>query len=206
MDREQHWEKVYRSRRADEVSWFQPHAVESVRLIESALPDRDSPILDVGGGASTLVDDLLKEGYRHVTVLDVSPSALAVVRERLGTEAVGVSLRVGDILSADLPRASVALWHDRAVFHFLTDPADRDRYLDQVRRCLVPGGLVVIATFAQDGPVRCSGLDVVRYSAEDLEAVFGPDFELLEGGRHGHRTPGGTVQAFTCCLFRYSPG
>lgn len=205
MDRQEHWERVYRSRRPDEVSWFQPHATLSVELITSALRDREARILDVGGGASTLVDDLLGEGYRNITVLDLATSALHALRDRLGTAARRVSFVTGDVLSAPLPAASVALWHDRAFFHFLTDPDDRSRYLEQMRRCVVPGGFVLVATFAADGPPRCSGLEVARYSPSRLQSVFGDDFELLESRREEHRTPQGVLQPFTYCLFRFTP-
>lgn len=205
MDRQRHWEAVYRDRRPEDLSWFQPHSETSMDLIESWLPHRDAPILDVGGGASGLADDLLRDGYHDVTVLDVSPSALALVRERLGPDRAGLSLVAGDVLLSDLPPASVALWHDRAVFHFLTNPSDRHRYLSRLRGCLSPGGLALVATFAEDGPTRCSGLDVVRYSVSGLDAVFGPEFHLLESRREEHRTPGGAVQPFNYCLWRYSP-
>lgn len=205
MDRQEHWEKVYQTRRPDEVSWFQPHASLSVELILSALPDRSASILDVGGGASMLVDDLLREGYRDITVLDLSASALQALRERLGTDARRVSLTTGDVTTVSLPEASIALWHDRAVFHFLTNPDDRRRYLEQVHRCVMPGGLLLMATFAEDGPTRCSGLEVVRYSPSRLHTVFGSEFELLESRRDEHRTPSGATQPFIYCLCRFSP-
>lgn len=205
MDRRQHWEHVYQTRRADEVSWFQPHARLSVELIVSHLADHGASILDVGGGASTLVDDLLGEGYRDITVLDLSQSALEAVRARLGDGADRVSLVAGDVTTADLPAASVALWHDRAVFHFLTDATDRARYVEQVRRCVTPGGLVLVATFAEDGPTRCSGLDVARYSPTQLHAAFGEEFDLLASRREEHHMPSGATQWFTYCLCRYRP-
>ena len=205
MDRQEHWEGVYQTRRPDEVSWFQPHASLSVELIVSAMPDRDAPILDVGGGASMLVDDLLREGYRDITVLDLAASALQTVADRLGSNADRVSFLTGDVTDTPLPAASVALWHDRAVFHFLTDPVDRRRYLEQVSRCVMPGGLVLVATFAEDGPTRCSGLEVARYSPSALHSVFGGDFELLESRREVHQTPAGATQPFTYCLCRFRP-
>ncbi len=202
MDRQAHWEAIYARRAPDEVSWFQPHATVSMDIIRSALPDRDAHILEVGGGASLLVDDLLDAGYRRVTVLDLAPSALGVVRSRLGPRARAVSFVQGDITTVALQPAGFALWHDRAVFHFLTDEGDRRRYLDQVRRAVVPGGLVLVATFAEDGPTQCSGLKVVRYSPGQLHAVLGHEFDLVDSRREEHRTPGGAVQHFTYCLLR----
>jgi len=203
-DRKEHWEGVYQTRRPDEVSWFQPKAALSLELIVSSLPDRNAPILDVGGGASMLVDDLLREGYQDVTVLDLAPSALKAVAGRLGADADRVTFLAGDVTTACLPTASVTLWHDRAVFHFLTDAADRKRYLEQLRRCVEPGGLVLVATFAEDGPTRCSGLEVARYSPAGLHSTFGEDFELLVSRRDEHQTPSGATQPFTYCLCRFS--
>lgn len=204
MDRQKHWETVYRKRRSDEVSWYQPHAGLSVELITSSVP-LDAPILDVGGGASMLVDDLLREGYRDITVLDLAHSALQTTKHRIGADVRYVSFITGDITTETLPGSSIALWHDRAVFHFLTDPDDRQRYLEQVHRCVKPGGLVLVATFAEDGPTRCSGLKVARYSPRQLHATFGSDFELLESRREEHKTPTGVTQAFTYCLCRFNP-
>lgn len=204
-DRKQHWEGVYGRNEPTAVSWFQPEAKLSLELIRSWVPDRDEAILDVGGGASTLVDDLLADGYRRVTVVELAAAALAVTRSRLGERAAGaVSLIEADVLTVELPAGSVGCWHDRAVFHFLTDPADQDRYLAQVRRIVRPGGVVLIATFAADGPTRCSGLPVARYSPAELQAVFGPGFELLDTRREMHTTPTGATQAFTYALFRWS--
>ncbi len=202
MDRQTHWRTVYEKRRPDEVSWFQPHASMSMSLIQAALPDLDAPILDVGGGASMLVDDLLAAGYRDVTVLDLAPAVLELVRNRLGAEADRVSFLAGDVTTVSLKPGAYGLWHDRAVFHFLTDAEDRRRYQEQVRRSVASGGLVLVATFAEDGPTRCSGLEVARYSAAELHATFGSDFELVESRREEHTTPSGATQWFTYCLFR----
>jgi SAM-dependent methyltransferase len=205
MNRRSHWERIYESRRPEEVSWFQPRATLSFELMTSAVPDRGAPILDVGAGASTLIDDLLEAGYRRLTVLDIAAHALDVVRDRLGAGAADVSFVRGDVTTVRLEPASVALWHDRAVFHFLTDAEDRRRYVDQVRHAVAPGGFVLMATFAEDGPTRCSGLDVSRYSPDLLHATFGSDFELVETRREYHRTPSGVAQAFTYCLCRFRP-
>lgn len=206
MDRRRHWEQVYGSKRPEEVSWFQPRAALSLALIRDAVPDRGATILDVGGGASTLADDLVRAGYRRVHVLDLSWSALDHARRRLGRDSGAAAWVVADVLRAPLASASVALWHDRAVFHFLTDPADRDRYVREVRRVVRPSGLVLVATFAADGPQRCSGLPVARYAPDELHAVFGGGFELVSAHREIHRTPSGAPQPFTYCLCRRTSG
>jgi ubiquinone/menaquinone biosynthesis C-methylase UbiE len=162
-------------------------------------------ILDVGGGASTLAGDLLHEGYEGVVVLDLAHSSLVQARNRLGQSTNRVAWTVGDVLAAPIASKSVALWHDRAVFHFLTDPADRALYITEVRRIVQPGGLVLVATFAADGPERCSGLPVARYDPDALHAVFDGGFELLTSRREIHYTPAGLPQPFTYCLCRYAP-
>jgi len=202
MDRKAHWEHVYSTRSADTVSWFQPRAVRSLRLIAAAGVPRDAAIIDVGGGASLLVDDLLSAGHTDLTVLDLSATALAAARARLGPKASAVHWIEGDVTHADLPVDSVDLWHDRAAFHFLVDDADRAAYLATLRRALRPGGHVVIATFAEDGPERCSGLTVRRYSAPRLHEAFGQDLTLLSEEREEHVTPGGAVQRFQYAVFR----
>jgi SAM-dependent methyltransferase len=159
--------------------------------------------LDAGGGASVLVDGLLHAGYHEITVLDVSAAALDVARARLGPAAGGVTWLDADVLDAALPHAAFDVWHDRAVFHFLTEAADRARYVEHVRHALKPGGHVVIATFADDGPTKCSGLPVVRYTPSALQAAFGGQFLLVESLREAHVTPSGTTQAFVYCLFRF---
>ena len=202
MDPKAHWEEVYRTRRPTEVSWYQAHARRSLELIRRVNPPPDGPIIDVGGGTSPLVDDLLDAGYRDVTVLDLSATALAQARARLGARATRVEWVEADILDAELPAGRYGVWHDRAVFHFLTAPADRARYVAAVRRAVRPGGIVLVATFADDGPSRCSGLEVARYSATTLHAEFGPAFRLLASEREEHLTPAGGQQAFVYCLCR----
>lgn len=202
MDPKTHWETVYTTKAPTAVSWFQPEAGLSFDLITAVAPDRQSRILDVGGGASRLVDGLLDAGYSRITVLDIAGSALQHARARLGERAAVVTWRTADILQTPIESASVDVWHDRAVFHFLIDAADRQRYVAQVRHALRPGGIVIVATFADDGPLRCSGLDVARYSAGELHGEFGGDFELLRSVREEHQTPSGAVQAFTYCLCR----
>ena len=201
-----HWEGIYRRKEPTELSWYQPEAALSVSLIRRTTPAVDAPIIDVGGGASTLVDGLLDAGYRSVTVLDIAPSALALARERLGARAGLADWVAADILDAPLALGSIAVWHDRAVFHFLTDPADRARYVDQVRRSVRPGGHVIVASFAIDGPTRCSGLEVVRYTPDTMHAEFGTGFQLLDSVREEHHTPTGSTQAFLYCLCRRERG
>lgn len=206
MDRRAHWECVYAAKRPDQVSWFQAEARLSLDLITRFAPPPAASVVDVGGGASRLVDGLLVRGYRELHVLDLSASALEAAQARLGTAGDLVRWTVGDVLDAEFAAQSVDVWHDRAVFHFLTDPADRARYVEQVRHAVRPDGLVLVASFAEDGPLKCSGLEVVRYSPEALHHEFGDDFVVLESHREEHRTPWDAVQQFTYCLCRYAPG
>jgi SAM-dependent methyltransferase len=202
MDPRNHWQRVYTRRKPTEVSWYQPKAELSASLIEHIAPDRSLSIIDVGGGASTLVDGLLAHGYERITVLDVSSAALAAAAARLGAAAARVTWLEADVLDAALPGLGYDVWHDRAVFHFLTGEADRQRYVEQVRESVRLGGHVLVATFAPDGPAKCSGLDVARYGPLELHGQFGPDFQLLESVREEHHTPAGVVQPFTYCLCR----
>lgn len=202
MDPKAHWERVYGTRATDSVSWYQPHADRSLRLIEQAGIGPEAALIDVGGGASTLVDDLLARGFRDLTVLDLSEAALQAARKRLGARADAVQWRVADITTAALPAHGIDLWHDRAVFHFLTAPADRQAYVRQVLRSVRPGGHVIVATFAEDGPLQCSGLPVMRYDADGLHAEFGAAFTLVGHEREAHHTPLGTTQQFTYCYCR----
>jgi SAM-dependent methyltransferase len=202
VNSKEHWEAVYRTKRPAEVSWYQAEAALSARIIQERVPDRSAPIIDVGGGASVLASQLVDAGYAHVTVLDLSAAALASARARLGSRAASVVWIEADVLRAELPPAGFDFWHDRAVFHFLTDPAERAAYIAQVRRSVPPLGYVLVATFAEDGPARCSGLDVVRYSPVALHAEFGAGFAYVAAHREEHRTPAGEVQAFTYCLCR----
>ena len=196
---EAHWNAVYQRKRADEVSWYQPHAERSLALIEAIAAGRPTRVIDVGGGASTLVDDLLARPGFDVTVLDIAPAALEVARTRLGSLAASVHWRVGDVTTVALPEQAYDLWHDRAVFHFLTDPAQRAAYVAQVRHAVRPGGHVIVAAFAPDGPAQCSGLPVVRYAPQALHAQFGGAFELVEHLDEVHRTPSGALQHFVYC-------
>lgn len=198
LDRHRHWESVYSNRAAEEVSWFKPHAASSLRLIEGCT-DTNAHVIDVGGGASVLVDGLLDAGYRHLTVLDLAESALTVSRKRLGARAQSVHWVVADITQAHLPTAHYDVWHDRAVFHFLTAPADRARYVAQVLKSVKPGGHVIVAAFGPGGPLQCSGLDVMRYAPDALHAEFGMPFRLLKHETEIHHTPAGKEQEFVYC-------
>ena len=201
-DKQQHWDTVYRTKAPDAVSWYRQHLDTSLALIERAAPDRAAAVLDVGGGASTLVDDLLARGYRDLSVLDISAEALNVARERLGEAADRATWLAADLLDAPLQQARYDLWHDRAVFHFLTEAEQRARYLLQLTRALKPGGHAILATFGPQGPLKCSGLDTLRYDAEGLARVLGDGFALLDSTPESHATPSGTTQPFLYALFR----
>jgi ubiquinone/menaquinone biosynthesis C-methylase UbiE len=205
VSRKAHWEGVYRQKAPETVSWYQPRASVSLRLIELAGVGPGDRIIDVGGGASVLVENLLEAGHREVTVLDLSGAALARARSRLGERAAAVTWLEADVTAADLAPGAYDLWHDRAVFHFLVAPGERRAYVSTLRGALRPGGHVIIATFAEDGPERCSGLPVRRYGPQQLQAELGEDFELLASEREEHVTPGGAVQRFQYSLFR-GPG
>lgn len=205
MDSKAHWEAIYRTKAPQEVSWFQPEARVSLDLIRRVAPAPTASILDVGGGASTLVDGLVEAGYSNVHILDLSAAALSQSRLRLGTAGARVTWIEADVRTADLPRAAFDIWHDRALFHFLTAAADRARYVAQVRHAVRPGGHVVVATFAEDGPTRCSGLPVVRYTPDALRDELGAGFQLIDSLRDEHLTPSGARQAFVFCLFRVKP-
>jgi 2-polyprenyl-3-methyl-5-hydroxy-6-metoxy-1,4-benzoquinol methylase len=200
FDRQQHWETVYGTKAADRVSWFRPHLETSLALVERYATDRDARVIDVGGGESTLVDDLVARGY-GLTVLDISQTAIAATKARLGTEAGGVEWITSDITRAALPSGAYDVWHDRAVFHFLTAPEDRAAYVARVRQSLKRGGHLILATFGPDGPMKCSGLEVCRYDADSLRREFGEDFRLLESLTEVHHTPFGTMQQFLYCCF-----
>lgn len=202
MQSREHWERVYSTKATTAVSWFQEHAENSLRLIQTTGVSLDAPIIDVGGGASTLVDDLLSHGFSNLTVLDLSVAALHAAQARLGERACQVTWIEADVGSADLPEQGFEVWHDRAVFHFLTEPQERQAYVANVLRSVRPGGHVIVATFAEDGPTQCSGLPVMRYSADELHAEFGQPFSLQQHTKESHHTPFGTVQQFTYCYCR----
>ena len=195
MGTREHWEKVYTQRSPESVSWYQAEPAASLALIERAGTTVDAPVIDVGGGASLLVDRLLDRGFTRVTVLDVSASALAHARRRLGPRAAQATWVEGDV-TGFRPPERYALWHDRAVFHFLQSPAERDAYARVLAGALAPGGQALIATFAPDGPERCSGLPVRRYDEQAILAALGAGFELLETRPETHLTPAGAEQRF----------
>lgn len=201
-DTQTHWETVYRNKAPDAVSWYRPHLETSLRLIEHAAPDRAATIIDIGGGESTLVDDLLARGYRDLSVLDISAAAIEVSKHRLGRAAEAVTWWVSDIAEAALPAHRYDVWHDRAVFHFFTTPEQRATYVRQVAHAVKPGGHIIISTFGPQGPEKCSGLPVMRYDAESLRRELGPRFQLVESSTEEHRTPSGATQQFMYCRCR----
>lgn len=200
MDRRAHWDQVWRTRKPEQVRWYQPEPRVSLELIAAAGIAQNAGIIDVGGGASVLADRLLDLGYTNLAVLDIAGAAMQVSRSRLGARAAAIAWHEADVTTFEPPRR-YALWHDRAVFHFLTKPGDRRRYVATLRKALKPGGAVVIATFAPDGPPKCSGLDVVRHDEQSLGAELGEDFELREVRREIHRTPSQAEQRFIYCRF-----
>jgi len=202
MNKQEHWEKVYRTKARDEVSWFREHLDTSLRMIANTGVTKDAAIIDVGGGNSTLVDDLLERGFADVSVLDISAQAINDSKQRLGPKASNVNWLNEDITSAHLPGDHYDLWHDRAVFHFLTDAEDRRKYVDLVMRSLKLGGHIIVASFGLEGPEKCSGLDVVRYSPESMHDEFGGDFRLVDSVGESHHTPFGTTQDFVYCYCR----
>ena len=202
MDRKSHWQRVYATKEPTAVSWYQAHADRSVDLIRAIGVTLGAAIIDVGSGASRLIDDLVAQGYSNITALDLSGSALAATRARLGERGRGVHWMEADVTRASLPAGAFDIWHDRAVFHFLTEPGERRAYVDAATRSLKPGGHVIVATFAEDGPMKCSGLPVQRYSPRELHSEFGPRFELVRSEREVHLTPSGAEQRFVYCCFR----
>jgi 2-polyprenyl-3-methyl-5-hydroxy-6-metoxy-1,4-benzoquinol methylase len=203
LNRKAHWETVYRTKGENEVSWFQENPAPSLELIEFARPTSQCAIVDIGGGASRLVDTLVAHGFTNVTVLDLSEAALASAKARLGDSGQSVHWVIADV-TRWYPAQTYDIWHDRAAFHFLIDPSDRDAYVARLKQAMKPGGHAIIGTFARDGPERCSGLPVNRYDAASLGAALGGGFELVEARRHEHTTPWNSVQRFQFCVFRRS--
>jgi SAM-dependent methyltransferase len=201
VTRQAHWQNVYSTRGEREVSWFEERPALSLELIRAAGATPRSSVIDVGGGASRLVDSLLADGFDVVTVLDISEAALSAAKRRLGGKAADVTWIVADITTWE-PSQVYDLWHDRAVLHFLTDASDRAAYAARLNEALRPGGHAIIGTFALDGPERCSGLPVVRYDAKSLADLLGTDFELVDARTHTHHTPMGSIQRFQFSVFR----
>ena len=202
MNAKTHWEHIYEKKGPTQVSWYQEYARLSMQFIQNAGIRKTDHIIDIGCGASTLVDDLIAAGFQHISVLDVSATALHFARQRLGARAEGVNWIEADIIQTDLPPEAYDAWHDRAVFHFLTRASDRQRYIENARRAVRKGGHVIVATFASDGPDHCSGLEVVRYDPKTLHSEFGADFELVDSARETHHTPSGAEQKFIYCYCR----
>lgn len=201
MSTQNHWQGVYEKKASTEVSWYQSEPALSLEWILSVAPGRESAILDVGAGASLLVDRLLDRGYRGVAVLDIAPAALAGVRERLGQQAAEVEWFTGDLLDF-VPPHGFDLWHDRAVLHFLREPEQQRGYAEVLRRTVKPGGHVLISTFAPGGPTRCSGLEVVQHDCASIGELLGVEFRCVRDETELHGTPGGGEQLFQYCLFR----
>jgi SAM-dependent methyltransferase len=202
MEPKSHWESVYGTKAPDAVSWYAPHLLESLSYIRRTGLTSAASIIDVGGGEATLVDDLLDSGYDDITVLDISEKALGVAQHRLGERAAKVTWLAVDALTANLPLQAYDVWHDRAVFHFLTNPELRQAYVAQVLRVLRPGGFAIVGTFGPQGPEQCSGLPVARYDANELHGEFGGRFVLVDNSIDVHTTPWGSSQQFVYCFCR----
>ena len=200
-NRKAHWEKVYTTKGEKEVSWFQESPAPSLGLITLAGLSAGASIIDIGGGASRLVDALVERKIGRITVLDLSAAALDAAKQRLGDNGSGVQWVVADVTNWE-PFQTYDLWHDRAAFHFLTDPAEQIAYIDRLKKTVRSAGYVIIGTFALDGPKNCSGLSIVRYDAAALSAILGADFKLIDARRHDHATPWGAVQRFQFSTFR----
>jgi len=202
MSQKDHWEQVYSTKPTQKLGWYEPHLQTSLTWVKGLSLAVNAPIIDVGGGASTLVDDLLDAGYRSITVLDISEKALSSVKARLGKKAELVTWLERDVTSGDLPTHYYTLWHDRAVFHFLTVLEQQRKYRKNLLNALKPGGHLIISTFAPEAPPKCSGLAVQRYSPEQLESTLGGEFELRRHHKELHITPGGVEQMYLYCHFR----
>ena len=202
MNKKSHWENVYATKSVDQVSWYREHLDTSLKMILRTGVEKDAAIIDVGGGGSTLADDLLDNGFADVSVLDISGTAIAKSKERLGKRSERIDWIEADITDVVLPEDHFDVWHDRAVFHFLTDAEDRRKYVDLVTRSLKVGGHIIVASFGLAGPQKCSGLDVVRYSPESMHGEFGDEFRLVKSVDESHETPFGTTQEFVYCYCR----
>jgi 2-polyprenyl-3-methyl-5-hydroxy-6-metoxy-1,4-benzoquinol methylase len=195
MPAKEHWERVYGTKRETEVSWFQPKPEISLALVREYAPDKTASVIDIGGGASSLTAELSRAGFSDLTVLDISAEALGRAKANIGSEAANIEWIVADITQWT-PARKWQIWHDRAVFHFLTEPASQDAYIRAFHAATSPGAIAIVSGFAPDGPEKCSGLPVVRYDANSLSRRVGRSFELLAEKREAHRTPGGSLQNF----------
>jgi 2-polyprenyl-3-methyl-5-hydroxy-6-metoxy-1,4-benzoquinol methylase len=201
-DSKTHWEKVYATKAPDQVRWYRPHLEMSLSLIERAADGISASIIDVGGGESTLVDDLLARGYQNVTALDISQAAIDVMKNRLKEAVNCVHWITADVTTVELAPGAYDVWHDRAVFHFLTSPEKRVTYVNAVGRAVKHGGHVIVSTFGPEGPTKCSGLEVMRYDVDSLHHQFGARFRLVESSKELHHTPFGTTQQFLYCYWQ----
>jgi SAM-dependent methyltransferase len=202
MNPKAHWDKVYETNAPDALSWYRPHLDASLALIERVIAPPHASIIDVGGGESTLVDDLLARGYREIALLDISETAVRACQKRLGADAARVQWLVCDVTATVLPSGAYDLWHDRAVFHFLTEPRQRLAYVRNVARAVKRGGHVIVGTFGPEGPTHCSGLGVMRFDADSLHQQFGSEFRLVDSFKELHKTPFGATQQFVYCYCR----
>lgn len=202
MNTHQHWETVYHTKDSAQVSWYALHLETSLQLIKRLAPSTQARILDVGSGASTLPDDLLAAGYKQLSMLDISKQALEITQARLGEQAGQIQWLIADVLEMEFAPQSLDVWHDRAVFHFLTEKAQRERYVQQVLHAVKPNGHVIMATFGTEGPKQCSGLEVMRYDSHSLHHEFGTTFRLLDSLTVKHQTPSGMTQQFLYCYCR----
>jgi SAM-dependent methyltransferase len=200
MTNQKHWDKVYGTKAPEDVSWYSPHLETSLKLIHQSSADKNAAIIDIGAGEATLVDDLLAEGYQDISVLDISQKAIDVARMRIGKPAEKVRWYCADITQATLPQHYFDIWHDRAVFHFLIEQAQRTHYIEQLSRSVKHGGHIIMSTFGPEGPEQCSGLDVMRYSPESLHHQFGKTFQLISSSTEIHQTPTGNAQQFLYCF------
>lgn len=199
-DRQAHWQNVYATKAEKEVSWYQENPAPSLEFVSAAGIARDASIIDVGGGASRLLDCLLEKGFHRIAILDLSANALEEAKRRLGQRADAIDWIAADVTTWE-PSSKYDLWHDRAAFHFLTEAADRDAYVVRLKQAVRSGGHVIIATFALDGPEKCSGLPIVRYDPQAVASALGPEFDLVDSMRHVHVTPGGKPQRFQFSRF-----
>jgi 2-polyprenyl-3-methyl-5-hydroxy-6-metoxy-1,4-benzoquinol methylase len=199
MDMKAHWAQVYATKAATDVSWYQQRPDLSLEFIQGTCIDTNAAIIDVGAGTSTLVDHLMTSGYTDITLLDISEAALEVAKTRIGSPSTQLQWLVGDVTSFPFEQQRYDVWHDRAVFHFLTDPLQQQRYVKQVLHAVKPGGHVIIATFGLNGPDKCSGLPTARYDAATLQSVFGSHFELIRSTNETHHTPWKSEQLFVYC-------
>ena len=202
MNSKKHWNQIYSSQPPDNVGWYKPHLETSLAWIEDLNVDPHEPIIDIGGGASTLVDDLLERGHKNLTVLDLSKSAIQITQKRPGNASSAVTWLVGDVTEIELPSRYYLLWHDRAVFHFLIEPGSQQKYKEALLDSLKEGGYFIIGTFTPEAPPQCSGLPVQRYDSELLTKTFGDRFELKRQRNEMHTTPGGVKQSYVYCLFQ----